>query len=546
MAGWEVIWHGLIYIAEEMGVALRKTAISPNIRDRLDFSCAILDPRGRLVAQAEHIPVHLGSMAYAGERVVAEAGKLYSDITGGDVLVTNDPYLAGTHLNDIMVVKPVYIAGRLTAWLACKAHHVDVGGPRPGSMNPEASTMLEEGLTIPLTMLVRRGELQRDILRLLQANTRTPDILAMDLHAQVAALSHGEKLLHELAERHGAAKLLEAMDESINYVERYTRSMLSEHEGEAEAEDYIEGRTRTARIRLRLRIGGGRATLDYTGTDPQLPEPINAVYGVTLAASTYALKSILDPQMPINAGFYNAVEVVAPEGSLLNPKPPAPVAAGNTETSQRIVDVVYRALAAIPGLGSRVPAASGGTMTNVLMGGGSWAFYETIGCGSGARPGMDGVDGVHVNMTNTLNTPIEILEQEYPVVIERYELRTGSGGLGRYRGGLGIVRAYRARERIRLSILMGRVKTRPWGLKGGEPGAPGRITIIRRNGQVEQHPPVTATILEPGDILYIETPGGGGYGDPCKRPREELERDVKETKYPHAVLTAAEKACKER
>ncbi len=546
MARWEVVWHGLIYIAEEMGVALRKTAVSPNIRDRLDFSCAVLDPDGVLVAQAEHIPVHLGSMAYAGTRVVEEAYRVYGGVGEGDVLATNDPYIAGTHLNDVMVVKPVYISGRLAAWLACKAHHVDVGGPRPGSMNPEASTMLEEGFTLPLVKLVEGGRVRRDPLRILEANTRTPRILAMDLHAQVAALSHGERLLRELAERHGLERLEESMREAVDYVERYTRSMLGEYEGSSSAVDYVEARSGAAEIRLRLSIGGGVAVLDYSGTSPQLPEPVNAVYGVTLAASTYALKSILDPGMPVNAGFYRAVEVRAPEGSLLNPRPPAPVAAGNTETSQRIVDVVYKALAGIPGLGDRVPAASGGTMTNVLLGGADWAFYETVGCGSGGRPGLDGVDGVHVNMTNTLNTPIEVLEEEHPVVIERYELRTGSGGLGEYRGGLGIVRAYRVLERVRLSVLMSRVLTAPWGLRGGEPGSPGRVVVVRRSGDVEEHPPSTTTVLEPGDILYIETPGGGGYGDPCRRERRLIERDVEDGKYPGTVLRLWERMCRGR
>ncbi len=529
----EVIRHAAIYASEEMGIVLRNTAYSPNIKDRLDHTCAVLAPWGELVAQAEHIPVHIGSMAVGVSntlRVLRERGE---ELEPGDIVVVNDPYISGTHLNDITLLKPVYHSGVMVAIVANKAHHVDVGGMVPGSIGG-ARELLQEGIVVPPVKLAVRGRVREDIVRILEANVRTPSYLRGDLRAQIAALNVGERRIAELAEKYGAEALLEAWREILDYTERYTRERIRGlgASGSYEAADYVELAKGDAEIRVKLTIDAerGEVAADFTGTHPQVEEPLNAVYGVTVAATTYALKSVIDPEMPVNHGFFRAVRIVAPEGTLVNPRPPAPVAGGNTETSQRIADVVFRALAeALPG---RVPAASCGTMTNVMIGGVDaegrrWAFYETIGCGHGARPGKDGVDGVHTNMTNTLNTPIERLEAEYPVLFEAYELRRDSEGPGTYRGGLGITRAFRLREgRATLTVLAERCRRRPWGLQGGGEGEPSNHYLVRRDGTLEPLGCKRTVELEAGDAVYINTPGGGGLGDPCRRPRVRVEADV--------------------
>lgn len=533
----EVIKNAAIFISEEMGIALRNTSFSPNIKDRLDHSCAILTPRGELVAQAEHIPVHLGSMAVGVENTLRYLEREGESLEPGDVVIVNDPYIAGTHLNDIMLLKPVYVGDSMVAIVANKAHHVDIGGSVPGSIGGGARELIQEGIVIPPLKLAVRGVIREDLLKLIGANVRTPRYFRGDVMAQYAALNVGERRLRELVERYGVDAVLEAWEYAFNYTERYTRSKVAKETrpGDYEGEDYIElPDGNLLPIRARVTIGDGGISVDYKGTSKQVDAPINAVYGVTVAATAFALKSVIDPEMPMNHGFFRVVKIHAPEGSLVNPRPPAPVSGGNVETSQRIVDVLLRALAnAFP---ERVPAASCGSMNNVMIGGvrengESWAFYETIGCGSGARPTMDGVDGVHTNMTNTLNTPIERLETEYPILFVKYELRPDSGGPGTYRGGLGITRAFKLLEgRAVLTIMSERTRTRPWGLRGGESGAPGEHYIIRADGRIEKLPGKATVVLEKGDTVYINTPGGGGYGDPCKRPRELVLRDVEEGK----------------
>ncbi|MET1128506.1 MAG: hydantoinase B/oxoprolinase family protein [Thermoproteota archaeon] len=528
----EVLRHALIYASEEMGVALRNTAFSPNIRDRLDHSCAVLTPRGELLAQAEHIPVHLGSMPVGVMNLVRALEREGVELMPGDVVLTNDPYISGTHLNDLMVLKPVYYRDELVAYVANKAHHVDVGGAVPGSIGGGAQTLVEEGLVIPPIKLVERGRLREDVVKLLAANVRTPRYLRGDLMAQLAALNLGERRILELAERYGADTLLEAWEEILSYTERYARKRVAElaeryGEGAYEAEDYLElSGGGTAAIRARVEVSRGSVRVDFSGTDRQVDEPVNAVYGVTVAATTFALKAVIDPEMPMNQGFYRVVSIEAPPGTIVNPEPPAPVGGGNVETSQRIADVVLKALAeAFP---DRVPAASCGTMTNVMVGGRGWAFYETIGCGSGGRPCCDGVDGVHTNMTNTLNTPVEVIESEYPVIFKAYELRPDSGGPGTYRGGLGIVRAFTVLEDAVLTVFSERCRLRPWGLRGGKPGAPCNHRVVRRDGSELKLGSKATVRLSAGDTVIIETPGGGGYGDPCRRPRELVERDIAE------------------
>ena len=530
----EVIRHALTYIAEEMGVVLRNAAFSPNIRDRMDLSCAILTAEGDLVAQAEHIPVHLGSMPVGAKNLVEWLEREGVRIEPGDVIMTNDPYIAGTHLNDFMLVKPVFVGGTLVALVANKAHHVDVGGAVPGSIG-RARTLMEEGIVVPPVKVMARGRLRRDVVELIKANVRTPRYFMGDLMAQIAALNVGERRLRELAERYGVSALLEAWTEILDYTERYARSAIGQlverygAQGVYSAEDYVElsdGGLAAIRVSVALRRDG--VTVDFAGSHPQVDEPLNAVYGVTVAATTFAIKAVVDPDMPMNQGFFRVVKVVAPEGSIVNPRPPAPVG-GNVETSQRIVDAILRALAqAFP---DRVPAASCGTMTNVMLGGRDWAFYETVACGSGGRPTGDGVDGVHTNMTNTMNTPIEVIEAEYPVRFVKYELRPDSGGPGKYRGGLGVTRAFTVLEDgVVLTVYSERGRLRPWGLAGGRPGAPSEHFVVRSDGRVEKLPAKATVVLRRGDTVYINTPGGGGYGDPCERPRELVRRDVEEGK----------------
>ena len=531
----EVIKNAAIYASEEMGIVLRNTAYSPNIKDRLDHTCAIYTPRGELIAQAEHIPVHIGSMAVGVENALRylEENSIY--LEPGDIVMVNDPFIAGTHLNDIMLIKPVYYNDKLVALVANKAHHVDVGGMTPGSIGGGARELLQEGIVIPPIKVVERGVLQRDIIELIKSNVRTPEYFEGDLKAQIASLNVGERRVIELAERYGHEKLLEAWAEILDYTERYTRARISglKITGRWSAKDYIELDSRDAVIRVTLNIAGDYIRVDYSGTSPQVDEPVNAVYGVTVAATIYALKAVIDPDLPVNHGFFRAVEIYAPPGSLVNPHRGAPVSGGNTETSQRIVDVVFRALAgALP---ERVPAASCGSMTNVMIGGYSngrrWAFYETVACGQGARPGLDGVDGVHTNMTNTLNTPIERLEAEYPILFVKYEFRPDSEGPGKYRGGLGVTRAFMLVEgKATLTIVAERCRHRPWGLMGGGEAAPASHYVVRRSGKVVELGCKNSIVLSAGDIVYINTPGGGGYGDPCLRDGTMVLWDIEEGK----------------
>ncbi|MEB3861989.1 MAG: hydantoinase B/oxoprolinase family protein [Desulfurococcales archaeon] len=524
----EVIRSAAIYTSEEMGVVLRDTSFSPNIRDRLDHSCAVLDPEGSLVAQAEHIPVHLGSMSVAARGLIAYMEEVGLDLGPGDVVVSNDPYITGTHLNDVTVIKPVYHRDTLLGYVMNKAHHVDVGGPVPGSINPDARSLMEEGLVIEPVRIVESGRVRWDIVKMLEANVRTPRMLRGDLAAQIAALNVGEARLRELADRYGANVVVEAWGEVLDYTRRYTRALASRlPQGTYTAEDSIEASKGEAVLRATIITGPDGVTVDFTGTSPQLEEPFNAVYGVTVSATAYALKTVLDPGMPMNQGFLDVVRVEAPPGSMVNPRKPAPVGGGNVETSQRIVDVVHRALAkALPG---RVPAASCGTMSNLILSGPGWAFYETIACGSGARPCCDGVDGVQTNMTNTLNTPVEVIEREYPLLVKRYELAPDTGGPGMYRGGLGVIREIMAlQDGVEATILASRSQTRPWGLEGGLPGAPFKAVHHKHGGSAVDLPPRATVTLARGDTMEIRTPGGGGYGRPCMRSRELIERDLAE------------------
>jgi len=526
----EVIRGGLVYAAEEMGIVLRKTAYSHNIKERMDHSCAIFDSKERLVAQAEHIPVHLGSMSIALKNCLKE---IDFSLEKGDMVVFNDPYLSGTHLPDITLVAPAYEGEDLLGYVVNKAHHSDVGGKAPGSLPGDASEIYQEGLIIPPVRLVRKGEIVNDILKLILSNVRTRKIRMGDLKAQMAANLLGIRRFREIAQKFGKGVVSEAIDEILDYSERRIRKKISEiKEGSYEAEDYLEStgtEEKLVKLKVKVQVKGDEISFDYSGTDPQVNGPVNAVLGVTLAGIYYVLMCITDPTIPMNEGCFRPVYVNVPKGCVLNPVRPAPVGGGNVETSQRNVDLLFKALSkAIP---RKVCAAGQGTMNNVCVGGmdasgKQWVFYETIGGGYGGRYGLDGVDGVQVHMTNTMNTPIEAIEASYPILFLRYELRRDSCGAGRWRGGCGIVRSWKLLgESASLSLMAERHKIAPWGLFGGKPGATGKAFIIKPDGSKFDLPSKCTVIMERGDVFVILTPGGGGYGDPRERKRKTILKD---------------------
>lgn len=520
----EVLKSGLIYAAEEMGLAVRNAAYSPNIKERLDHSCALFDRRGRLIAQAEHIPVHLGSLPWGLRRMIEIVERDRGGPRKGEMWVANDPYVTGTHLNDVTVVRPIFAGGGLIGYAANKAHHADVGGMVPGSMPVDAADLFAEGIVLPPVRIVRRDRVVDEIVAIVRAGSRTPDARSGDLRAQVAGNYTGERRMLELCDRYGAEALEASIEMALDESERRMRAALrSLREGVFEASDTLEDRdgAPSIRIALRVELRDGCARFDYRGTAAQLDFPLNAVFGVTLSGVHYALRAVTDPTIPMNDGCFRPVDVFAPEGSLLNPRRPAPVSGGNVETSMRNADVVLRALAdAAP---ERVPACSGGTMSNVMLGGtradeSTWAFYETNGCGMGGRPGKDGIDAIHCHMTNTRNTPVEAIEREFPLRITRYEIAQGTGGVGRYRGGDGLVRSIELVDgSAHATLLADRHAAGAPGLRGGAPGEPGRHSLTR-NGETTALAAKTSLQLEPGDELTVQTPGGGGFETP-ERPR---------------------------
>lgn len=515
----EVIKSALVYASEEMGIAVRNSAYSPNIKERLDHSCALFDARGRLIAQAEHIPVHLGSLPWGLKRMLETIEQQHGGVRPGEMWVANDPYITGTHLNDVTVIRPVFVDETLVGYTANKAHHTDVGGAAPGSMPADATDLFSEGVVVPPLRLLVDDEPDAGTIALFASNSRTPAARGGDLRAQIAGNYTGERRLLELYERYGAATVDAAVDRAIRDSETRMRAALRAlGTGTFTSSDFLEDRNGAPSLHIVLSMelrGDGSVRFDYTGTSPQVPLPLNAVLGVTLSGIHYALRAVTDPTIPMNDGCFAPVEVYVPQGSLLNPHRPAAVSGGNVETSTRNADVVLQALAqADP---ERVPASSGGTMSNVMLGGtrddgSAWAFYETNGCGMGARPNADGLDGIQCHMTNTLNTPIEAIERDYPLRIVRYEFATGTGGNGKYRGGDGLIRSIELTEGVaQASLLADRHALPPPPARGGEPGACGRHSLVR-NGTETTVPAKTTLPLVLGDVLVIQTPGGGGFG----------------------------------
>jgi N-methylhydantoinase B len=537
-------------IAEEMGAALRRTAFSPNIKERRDYSCAVFDGDGQVIAMGDHMPVHLGSMPMSVAAAVEAC-----EMKPGDMVMLNDPFRGGTHLPDITLVAPVF-AGRGRPrprksgvhpdfYVASRAHHADVGGAYPGSMGL-CREIYQEGVRIPPVKLMQAGVMNREVLAMLLNNVRTPAEREGDIGAQIAACYTGAERLREICSRYGLEPTKRAAADLLEYSEDLMRAFLQQvPAGEYRADDFLDGdgiSDRPVRITVSVRVRrNGRSagtpvgcrngtlslqqrsnrsravvTVDFTGSDLQVEGSINAVAAITYSACFYVFRCLLAEDVPATAGLMRPIEVVAPEGSIVNARPPAAVAGGNVETSQRIVDVLLRALAqALP---DRIPAAASGTMNNLTIGGidprtgNPFTYYETIAGGMGARPCMPGVSGVHTHMTNSLNTPAEALEYAYPLRVLQYSLRTDSGGDGRFQGGDGIVREIEVLTDCEVTLLAERRTHEPWGLAGGTAGAVGLAFVVHSDGSMEQMPGKFSTRLRKGERIRIESPGGGGLG----------------------------------
>jgi N-methylhydantoinase B len=496
-------------VAEEMGIALRRTAFSPNIKERRDYSCAVFDSAGRVIAQGDHMPVHLGSMPMAVAAALREI-----DPGPGDVVALNDPFAGGTHLPDVTLVMPVsnlfYVANR--------AHHADIGGATPGSMGI-ATDVYGEGIRIPPVRLVRSGEIDSDVMRLILNNVRGAEERCGDFQAQIGSLKTGATRLLEIVEHRGKREAQDYAAHLIDYSARLMRHTIAAiPDGEYSAEDALDDdgtNDRPVPIRVRITIDGSNARIDFSGSAPQVSGPINAVEAITVSAVAYVFRCLIAAEVPASAGLMEPITVFAPAGTVVNANPPASVAGGNVETSQRIVDVLFKALAqALP---ERIPAASQGTMNNLTIGGidprtgREFSYYETVAGGMGARPSIDGMSGAHTHMTNSLNTPAEALEYAYPLRVVEYGLRKGSGGKGKQNGGDGVIREIEVLGPARMSLLADRRKIAPYGLYGGSDGLPGRASIIRGNVSEDIGSKGTWD-MNPGDRIRISSPGGGSHG----------------------------------
>ena len=526
----EILRNRLEGIAEEMGQVLIRGAYSPNIKERQDCSTALFDADGRMIAQAEHIPVHLGAMP---EAVAAVRER---DPDPGDAYILNDPFAGGTHLPDVTVVSTIAPADEIIGYAVTRAHHADVGGGTPGSMPAGATEIYQEGLRIPGARIVADGEIDEDILEFVLANVRNPAERRADLRAQLAANDRGGRRLGDLRDEYGRERLENAFDAVIDYSRARIETEIADvPDGTYEATDVLEGdgvSDGDIPIVATVTVDGTSVAVDFAGTAAQVPGNMNAPLSVATSAVYFVVRAVTDPEIQPNQGCYDPIEVTAPDGSLLNPTPPAAVVGGNVETSQRVTDVVLTAFAeALPG---SVPAQGQGTMNNTIIGsqrdGGDreadgFTYYETVGGGDGGSPEVDGMDGVQVGMTNTLNTPIEALESEYPLTVDRYALRSGSGGDGRYRGGLGIERSVTVETDAVVSLLTERRRNAPQGAAGGAPGATGENLI-------DGDPVAAKTTVEvgAGTTITVRTPGGGGYGDPGERAAAARARDRRDGK----------------
>ena len=530
-------------VAEEMGAGLRRSAFSPNITERRDYSCAVFDANRDVLAMGDHMPVHLGSMPAS---VIAATSAF--DLAPGDAVLLNDPYAGGTHLPDLTLVMPVFaprasrrkLASRDGAstssaslqrklsplfYVANRAHHADVGGAQAGSMGLSRE-IFQEGLRIPPVKILEQGRLNRDVLNMLLANVRTPKERDGDLTAQIAACRIGERRLLSMLAKYGWKELSHYADELLNYSEAMMRAVIRMlPNGTYRAEDFLDNDGITdepLRIAAKIQVRNAHVVVDFTGSSPECAGSVNAVSAIAESAVFYVFRCLLNDQIPATSGLMRPIEVITPEGTIVNARPPRAVAGGNVETSQRIVDTLLKALSqAIP---EKIPAASQGTMNNLTFGGTDirpgrgnkpFAYYETIAGGMGARPDRDGVSGIHTHMTNSLNTPIEVLEHSLPIRVRQYSLRKNSGGKGKYRGGDGIIREFEMLSEMEVGQLSDRRMFGPYGLAGGSPGKPGR-NEVKSGPHVRQVLAKGHTRLEKGEVLRIETPGGGGWGKPAR------------------------------
>ncbi len=510
----DIVHAALSFMTEEMGVSLRRTAFSPNIKERMDASCALFDADGRLISQAEHIPVHLGSMPIAVEVAMSD---FRGELRNGDQVILNNPYRGGTHLPDITLIKPVFQGNRLLAYAVNRAHHADIGGIAPGSMPAESQTLEEEGLILDPQLALRRGIESRKLFERVRKSTLNPEERLGDLRAQVAANELGARRVLDYVNRHGTRYFGSATTDLLDYSDRRMRtSIRGLPRGTWDATEFLESpghRDGLLAVHAHVTVRWNEVVVDFEGTHDQIEGNLNAPFAVTLSSVYYVLRCLTDPEIPPNEGVYRAIRVTAPEGSIVNARPPAAVVAGNVETSQRIVDALFSAFA--EPLPDRVPAQSQGTMNNVTVGSRRrppFSYYETIAGGEGALPYRAGMDGVHTHMTNTKNTPTEALELSYPLRVEEYRLIPRSGGAGRFRGGDGIRRAVRLLTRsATVSVVSERRRQAPRGLQGGSDGRHGRNALVRE-GRRRSLPAKFTDEFRRGDVIVIETPGGGGWG----------------------------------
>jgi N-methylhydantoinase B len=540
----EVVRNACIAVAEEMNATLIRTGYSPNIKERRDCSCALFDAAGEMISQAENMPVHLGAMPFS---VAAAVDRFPPDeLSPGDSVLLNDPFRGGAHLPDLTLVSPVFHEGEVVAYAANRAHHADIGGSRAGSVAADSTEIYQEGLRIPPVKFAEGGDVDEDVLSMILANVRTPEERRGDLRAQEAANATGRRRFTALAEKYGD-DLGPALSEIKDYSERRMRAEIDRlADGTYEFGDVLDDDGKGNEdlpVRAAVTVDGDEITVDFAGTAPQTDGPVNAVFAVTASATYYAVRCVTDPEIPPNHGCYRPITIDAPEGSIVNPEPPAAVVGGNLETSQRVTDVVLGALAEADV--SRVLAGCQGTMNNITFGGqdprdGSpYAFYETQGGGFGGREGKDGMDGVHVHMSNTMNTPVEVLETAYPLRVERYELRTDSGGAGAFRGGLGLRRDLTVRDHTaRFSLLADRQRHAPYGLAGGEDGKRGAAYRVD-DGDEQRLPGKSTHDLPPGTTVSLRTPGAGGYGPPEDRDAAALAADLRDEKVTESAARAA-------
>ena len=509
----ELFKNLFVSVSEEMGAVLGRTSLSPNIKERKDFSCALFDRKGETFAQGSHIPVHLGAMPLSVQASIRAV-----NFEEGDLVILNDPYRGGTHLPDITCISPVFVDKKLAFFVANRAHHSDVGGMTPGSM-PLATEIYQEGMIIPPLKLIRKGKLSREILDLILANVRTPEERKGDLQAQIAANEKGKQRLREIIDTYGLAKIQRYARLIPSYTEKILRETIkSIPDGSYSFTDNLDDDGITddpVKIHVKITIQNDEAIVDFTSSSSQVQGSVNANFAVTYSAVLYVFRSLVEEDIPFNTGLMRPLKIVAPQGSILNAQHPAATAGGNVETSQRIVDVLLGAFSkAIPG---KIPAASSGTMNNVAFGGydpwreRNFAYYETIGGGMGAGSDASGISGVHTHMTNSLNTPLEALENYLPLRIRTYGLRHGSGGQGRYSGGEGIIREYEFHVPVQVTIISERRKFSPYGIQGGRPGKKGKNTLISKGKKIHLKSKCNFKV-QPGDLLRVETPGGGGYG----------------------------------